>query len=328
MTKKSGKPFYFMVNSDDPHRPFFVPGEKLKGGMAKPSRIYSPDEIEVPGFLPDLPDVRKELSYYYNSTKRLDDTFGKVMQALDESGYRGNTLVIFMSDNGIAVPFAKCNNYHASSRTPWIVRWPGKVKPGAVDSTHFISGIDIMPTVLDITGLPYVPEMDGRSYLPLMYGESQEGREDVFTTYYQIFARIRYPMRTIQNDEFGYIYNFWADGETRMRGDAMGGLTWRAMVEAAETDENIADRVELYKYRVPEEFYDFKNDPDGLNNLIDDPEYADEIKILQERMIEVMEQYNDPALEAFKSRDKPGAIDEFMEQQRERAKNTKPVVRF
>jgi N-sulfoglucosamine sulfohydrolase len=57
----------------------------------------------------------------------LDDTFGKVMQALEESGYKENTLVIFMFDNGIAVPFAKCENHHASNRTPWIVKWPGVV---------------------------------------------------------------------------------------------------------------------------------------------------------------------------------------------------------
>ncbi len=60
---------------------------------------------------------------YPLSAKRLHDTFGKVMQALDESGLRENTLVIFMSDNGIALPFAKCDNYDTSSRTPWIVRW-------------------------------------------------------------------------------------------------------------------------------------------------------------------------------------------------------------
>jgi ribokinase len=66
-----------MVNSHDPHRPFFVPGQKLWRGMAEPSRTYIPEEVVVPGFLPDLPDVRKEVSYYYNSVKRLDDAFGK-----------------------------------------------------------------------------------------------------------------------------------------------------------------------------------------------------------------------------------------------------------
>ncbi len=138
MTSKSGKPSYFMVNSDDSHILFFVPGQELTRGMAEPSKIYSHEEIEVPGFLLDLPDVRKELSYYYNSVKRLDDTFGKIMQALEESGNKENTLVIFMSDNGMAVPFAKCDNYQASNRTPWISRWPGVVKQGTINDENLI----------------------------------------------------------------------------------------------------------------------------------------------------------------------------------------------
>ncbi|MFN2439642.1 MAG: sulfatase-like hydrolase/transferase, partial [Chitinophagaceae bacterium] len=95
--RKKDKPFYFMINSNDPHRPFFNPNESseilaqrmnqpkeriemLLKDQEAPSRIYSPDEINVPGFLPDLPKVREELSYYFNSVKRLDDAFGKVMQ--------------------------------------------------------------------------------------------------------------------------------------------------------------------------------------------------------------------------------------------------------
>ncbi len=83
-----------------------------------PSRVYKAAEVTVPGFLPDLPGVRQELAQYLNSTRRLDDTFGRVMQALDESGMADDTLVIFISDNGIAVPFAKCNAWFHSSRTP------------------------------------------------------------------------------------------------------------------------------------------------------------------------------------------------------------------
>ena len=128
---EAGQPFYFMVNSHDPHRPFHVPGRKY-GESEEPSQTYRPSEVEVPGFVPDLPGVREELSYYQNSARRCDDTFGRVMQALDESGFRDHTLVVFLSDNGIAIPFAKCNVYLASTRTPWIVRWPGVVKPGSV----------------------------------------------------------------------------------------------------------------------------------------------------------------------------------------------------
>jgi N-sulfoglucosamine sulfohydrolase len=111
--RQEGKPFYFMVNSHDPHRPYCDP-EKLTHGAAMPSRLYTPSEVQVPGFLPDLPGVRNELAHYLNSTRRLDDTFGMVMQALDESGYADNTLVVFLSDNGIAVPFAKCNAWFHS----------------------------------------------------------------------------------------------------------------------------------------------------------------------------------------------------------------------
>ena len=94
-----------MVNSHDPHRPFQIPNKLSKGAEA-PSKYYTPDEVEVPGFVPDLELVREELSFYQNSVRRLDDTFGKVMKALQESGLSENTIVMFLADNGIAIPLA------------------------------------------------------------------------------------------------------------------------------------------------------------------------------------------------------------------------------
>ena len=135
-------------------------------------------------------------------------------------------------------------------------------------------------------------------------------------------------MRCIQNEDFGYIYNFWSDRHLEIRGDALGGLTWRAMINAAETDPEIAARVELFKYRVPEEFYNFKEDPDGLNNLAGDPAYADELDEFREKMLEMMKRYNDPAYEAYRDREQEGVIEAFMEAQRAKAKDTKPVERF
>ena len=79
--KSERKRFYFMVNSHDPHRPYCNPN-KLTKGAAMPSRVYSPEEVNVPGFLPDLPGIRAELATYLNSTRRLDDTFGKVLSLI------------------------------------------------------------------------------------------------------------------------------------------------------------------------------------------------------------------------------------------------------
>jgi N-sulfoglucosamine sulfohydrolase len=318
MAHEKSTPFFLVANSHDPHRPFAgSAGDTVSFRRKLPplTRQFRPDEIDVPKYLPDIPDIRKETAQYYSSVYRADQNIGAVLDALDKSGMAENTIVIFLSDHGASFPFSKSQCYFNSNRTPLIVRWPHKVKPGSVDSVHFVSGIDLMPTILEALGLPLIPGLDGRTCLPLFFQKKQAQRKDVFTTYYQIFEKKRFPMRCLQDKQFGYIYNFWSDGELNMAGDALGGLSWKAMVAAAQYDPEIAKRVELYRHRVPEEFYDFRNDPDALHNLIDDPAYAGEIRKFRKRMVEVMRQYNDPSLEAFVDRNKPGVVKEFMKQQ-------------
>lgn len=312
--QEAGKPFYFMVNSDDPHRPFYVPEQKLPGGMSKPSRIYSPDEVDVPGFLPDLPDVRKELSYYYNSVKRLDDTFGKVMQALEESGNKENTLVIFMSDNGIAVPFAKCDNYHASNRTPWIVRWPGVIREGTVNDEHLISEVDYYPTILDALGIKIAAKTDGKSRLPLYKGECQKNDGIIFTQIdYKHSGKAApmrsdaSPMRGVQTLDFIYIFNAWAFTNVIYYNNNEG-ITMQAMERAAESDQEIRNRVDLFRRRPLEEFYDLKTDPNCLNNLISVPEYSKEIQRKRNELKKWMKKYNDPLLSVYENRENKDKI--------------------
>jgi len=329
--KDQEKPFFLIANSHDPHRPFVGSrSDTLTWGDNMPpvTRQFTPDEIEMLGYLPDIKNVRKEVAQYYGNVYRCDQNIGGVLKALQESGLEENTLVIFLSDHGAAFPFSKAQCYLNSSKTPLIVKWPGTITPGSVDSSHFVTGIDLMPTVMEIAGVPLVPKLDGQSFLPLLRNEEQKERDYAYSSFYQIFARVRYPMRCLQNEDFGYIYNFWSDHQLEIRGDATSGLTWRAMIKAAETDPEIAKRVELYKYRVPEEFYNFKEDPDGLNNLANDPAYADELNEFREKMLEIMKKYNDPAYEAFRDRDQAGVVEGFMEEQRLKAKETKPVDRF
>ena len=300
-----GKSFYFMVNSHDPHRPYHIPGKPIKGAK-EPTKTYKPDEVEVPGFVPDLPGVRQELSYYLNSVRRLDETFGKTIQALKESGFEDNTLVMFLSDNGIAIPFAKCNAYLVSTRTPWIVRWPGLVQREAVDTEHFISGIDFFPTVLEAAGLPIPKGLDGFSFLPLLKGGTQSVRERVFTQIDMKAGGDAVPMRCVQNKRFGYIFSPWADGRFWYRNNNEG-LTMKAMVEAAKIDPEVAQRVKMFRYRATEEFYDLRSDPDCLNNLIDESEYKDDLRKMQNELREWMKQTRDPLLKVFENRYLPEA---------------------
>ncbi|TDI70738.1 MAG: hypothetical protein E2O86_03130 [Bacteroidetes bacterium] len=303
--KQENKPFFLMANSHDPHRPFAgSDDEKRYWGedLPKFSRQISEEEVSVPGFLFDLPEVRQEIAEYYTSVHRCDETVGAILKALDDSGFSDNTIVMFISDNGMSVPFAKSNCYLNSNKTPWIVRWPGQVQAGSIDRTHFISGIDYMPTILHALHLSKVPNMDGYSFLPILKGQQQKQRKVVFTEFNKIFAGNEYPMRSVQDKRYGYIVNFWSDGEYQIKGEAMAGRTFKAMNKAASSNESIAKRVDLYKYRVPEELYDFENDPDGLVNLIDDPELQDEKKRLKELLYAEMQRTDDPWQIDFKKK--------------------------
>ncbi len=315
-----GRPFFLMANSHDPHRPFAgSEQEKAKKGKAPkkgrkaaatddemsgghypaPGRIYRAEEITVPGFLPDLPDVRTEIAQYYSSAHRCDETIGIVLRALQESGFEDNTLVMFLSDNGISMPFAKSNCYLTSTRTPWLVRWPGRVKAGRVDTTNFISGIDFMPTILEAAGLPAPAGMDGRSFLPLLIRGAQEGRDHVFTCYNDTSGRKAFPMRCLQTQRFGYIFNAWSDGKNRYQSEPMGGLGFAAMQKAAPTNPGVAARVELLVHRVPEELYDFAADPDALHNLAGDAAQREQLQQMRRQMLAWMEQTQDPLAATF-----------------------------
>ncbi|MCC7407995.1 MAG: sulfatase [Phycisphaeraceae bacterium] len=312
------KPFFLMANSHDPHRPFFgndIPywyQPHSEAVAVHPSRVFKPEEVTTPGFLADLPEVRREIAEYYSSVRRCDDTVSGLLDVLEETGQAQNTLVIFLSDNGMAFPFAKTNCYLNSTRTPWVMRWPGQIRPGSVESEQMISGIDLMPTVLDALGIQG-PAMDGRSFLPVLRGEKQDGRERVFTQFYQTSAKRNYPIRCVQSRQFGYLFNPWSNGTRRFKNESQDGRTFNAMNEAAVNDPQIARRVQLFLYRVPEEFYDFGNDPNALNNLIDDPAYADELAKMRATLEDWMIQTQDPALEAFRNRQSPQACEALMQ---------------
>ena len=315
---KAGEPFFLMANSHDPHRPFY--GNDREEWYTRedpppavpPSRSFSAGDVVAPGFLADLPEVRLEISEYYNSVRRCDDTVGEVLRALSEHGVEEDTMVIFLSDNGMAFPFAKTNCYLHSTRTPWIVRGPGIVEQSTVDAEHLISGIDLMPTVLDVAGVDMPSGIDGRSFLPLLRGEKQGGRERVFTQFHQTAGRRNYPMRCVQTKQFGYIFNPWSNGERVFLNESQAGRTMNAMKAAAENTEEIADRVELFLHRVPEELYDLQNDPDALHNRIDEPEYASELQRLRSALERWMEETDDPALHAFRNRHAPAEREAFM----------------
>ena len=113
-------------------------------------------------------------------------------------------------------------------------------------------------------------------------------------------------MKNLKSKEFGYIYNFWSDRKLNMTGDGTSGITWDAMVKAAKTNPEIAARVELYRHRVKEEFYDFVKDPVGYHNLINDPACSDTVNVFQGTMLKEMIKYKNSVYEMYGDRNKQG----------------------
>lgn len=303
--KMEGKPFFLMANSHDPHRPFAGSDYEMQyfGHTIPVKTTYRPEEVYVPECLPDLPDVRVELSQYYASVHRADMTIGRILDALRDEGFEDNTLVLFLSDNGMALPFAKTNCYENSTRSPYILRWPGRVKPKSVSNALF-SGVDFAPTVLDILGLEPLEGSDGISLKPAIL-EGKEAHEDILTMFFktannQVTKRARsYPMRCVMTKRFAYIFNSWSNGETVFVNESMEGLTFKAMQEAAKDDDYIDSRVRLLQYRIVEELYDIEQDPQCLNNLTEYREYSDVLNGMRQRMKEYLANAKDPIIHDF-----------------------------
>ena len=315
------KPFFLMINSHDPHRPFAGSQQERntrkknligriasklgiaeKLGMGKyptpPPQFLAPENIVVLGFLPDLPDVRLELAEYYTSVNRADQTVGSVLQALHETGLTSSTLIVFLTDHGASLPFVKANTYLHSTRAGMIISWPNNIQPNTINNS-LVNGTDLMPTLLEAAQLPIADTVDGESFFRILIDENSQAKRHIFTYFFKTSANNNYPMRAVQDEFFGYIYNAWSDGETVFKNEAQSGRTMQAMIRASKTNKQLADRVDFFLYRTAEEFYDYKIDPDALNNLIDNPEYLTKIREYRSILRNHLKDSKDPLYNNF-----------------------------
>jgi len=147
------RPFFLQIGFSDPHRP----------STATPFEP-DPDTISLPPGVPDSAIVRRSLSSYYGEVNRLDVTVGQIMDVLGDSELLDNTAIIFMGDNGAAVYRGKGTLYEKGIHVPLIVRLAGGDGGGDVHDV-LVSGVDLMPTILDLAGAPTPEGLDGASLL-------------------------------------------------------------------------------------------------------------------------------------------------------------------
>ena len=119
-------------------------------------------------------------------------------------------------------------------------------------------------------------------------------------------------MRCVQDKEYGYIFNPWSDGKAAYH-NANEGETFKAMEQEGKTNPQIQERVDLFRYRVPEEFYDLKNDPDCLHNLAHDKAYTQKVKQYKDKLRALMQKYHDPVLEVLNASGNAGEMRRVMD---------------
>jgi N-sulfoglucosamine sulfohydrolase len=184
-----------------------------------------------------------------------------------------------------------------------------------------ISGVDLLPTLLDVVGVAAPAGLDGRSFAPLLRGESQAGRDMVVTEYNENSGGNRHPMRSIITRDFAYIFSPWSNGQRKMATATMGTITYRRMQALAATDSNVAARLDLFEHRLPEELYNYATDHDALRNLANIQEYHDEYNRLTKALEEWMVKTNDPMLGVFRTRHDLHSREAFMAKVEQEAKD-------
>jgi N-sulfoglucosamine sulfohydrolase len=284
----SGMPWFLQIGFGDPHRDATgFANRDYKGVKRTP---FDPAKVPVPSFLPDNSPTRAEIAEYYEASNRCDQGVGMLLDILKSSGQLDNTLVIFLSDNGMPFPNAKTNLYDAGARLPLIVRAPGNRAGGAVNNA-FVSWTDITPTILDFTGAkPPEYAMHGRSFLPVLEQENPSGWDRVFFSHTFHEVTMYYPVRGMRNARYKYLRNLFSELEFPFASDLFESKTWQSIRAAGETGTIGRRKASRYLHRSPEELYDIKADPDELNNLADQPQHRaaldamrSEVKAFQQR---------------------------------------------
>jgi arylsulfatase A-like enzyme len=197
---------------------------------------------------------------YLGTISSVDDNVGRVLDYLDESGLAENTVVVYTSDQGFYLGehgwFDKRFIYDESFKTPLLIRWPNQIKPGTTND-EMVQNLDFAQTFLEIAGISAPADMQGESLLPLLQGNTEAwNRDAVYYHYYE------YPSVHMVKRHYGIVTKKF--------------------------------KLVHFYYDVDEwELYDRIKDPQEMNNVYDDPQYADVVRELHEQLKALRIQYKD-----------------------------------
>ncbi len=211
------RPFFAYVSYTAPHDPRMAPREYAEmydpGKVAVPENFHPVhpfdngemvirDEMLAP--FPRTPEIVQEhIAAYWAMITHLDAHMGRVLEALQETGHAGNTIIVFAGDNGLAVGqhglMGKQNMYEHSVRVPLVMCGPGIPAGERSDALCYL--LDIFPTLCDLVDLPTPESVEGRSLAPVIRGEAAR-------TYKSLFLAYMHRQRAVRDERFKLIEYF------------------------------------------------------------------------------------------------------------------------
>lgn len=295
--RPEGTPFFSVFNFMTTHEgPTNRDDERDLEGL---TLRHDPGRVEPPPFLPDTPEMRRILAHHFDLVSQMDRQAGEVLQQLEEDGLADRTIVFFFSDHGDGLPRQKRWLYTSGLHIPFILHVPEQYRhlvtglPGTVND-ELVTTIDMVPTVLSLTGTPLPDHLHGRPFA----GEDRRDEPE-----YLVFARDRADdvfdlARAVITDRYLYVRHFMPHQPYAPEADIFSDRksSYRELRRAFDAGELDSVQAALYHPRPVEELYDLENDPHQLNNLAAYPENSNEMRLMRERLRQWMLDAHDTAL--------------------------------
>lgn len=306
-------PFCYWLGTSDPHRPF-------KAGSGKAAGMDL-SKIDVPACFPDSEVVRNDIADYYVEVQRFDALVGKALASLEELGELDNTLVVMSSDHGMPFPRSKSNLYDTGARVPLAISFGSKIKTPGRKVEDFVSLVDLAPTFLDVAKVNIPFALTGRSLWPILSSDksgvvTSDRKSVVFGKERHVPSQEKpdmggYPSRALRTRDFLFVRNYrpyrWPNGTPDYKkaaipgawlADTDNGPTKTYMVENRDKDETHRRLYDLsFAKRPALELYDLKKDPDQLNSVAGEAEYAETIAKLSQQLDAALKDTDDPRVD-------------------------------
>lgn len=288
--RAEGQPFFAIFNLTISHESCIhksTPDSLLR---------HRPEEVNLPPYHPDTPEMRHDWAQYYDKVEDLDTQVGEILAELEEAGLADNTIVFYYSDHGGVVGRSKRFLYETGTHVPLIIRIPDKYKKrykaekngSKVD--RLVSFVDMAPTLLSLTGTPPPSYMQGSAFLGKFTGEAPDH-------IYMFRDRMdgRYDLtRAVVDGKFRYIRYFnpkrpWLQHlQYLWRAPSM--RSWERAYLAGECNEVQA---RYWNTKPVEELFDTENDPWEVNNLATDPAYTGQLNKMRKAMVDKSKEIRD-----------------------------------